>query len=191
MALAPRKLLICSLGNPVPYRNTRHSAGHILAELITTSLSYPSFSVDRAYGGLVSQPLYDTPYTFFQSPSLMNISGKPVRNAWMRFQAELTPAERERALLVVMHDELEKEMGKVKVKMQGSHGGHNGVRSCIELIKGEFVRIGVGIGRPESRGVKAVTTHVLGRVLAWERECFELRTMPKVLQALEKLVKMP
>lgn len=118
----------------------------------------------------------------------MNISGKPVRSAWTRFLSTLTPEERSRALLVVLHDELEKELGKVKVKAKGSHGGHNGIRSCMEHLGGqEFWRIGVGIGRPESRERGEVSEWVLGRVTGREREVLERMSVPRVVSRLRDI----
>lgn len=85
----------------------------------------------------MSRPLYDSttsPYTLFQSQSYMNLSGKPVKSAWQTFLKELLPDEQERALLVVLHDELEKPLGQVKLKKTGSPQGHNGITSIIATL---------------------------------------------------------
>lgn len=127
---------VCSIGNPEStYRNTRHSAGHSVIELIRKSLHFSPFAVDRQYGGLVSRGIYTDKYTLFQSPSLMNISGKPIKSAWRAFLRELGQEEQDRALLVVLHDELEKPLGQVKLKETGSPAGHNGLISVIDHLK--------------------------------------------------------
>jgi len=64
----------------------------------------------------------------------MNVSGKPIKSAWQAFVKELQPEEQERALLVVLHDELEKPLGQVKLKKTGSPQGHNGITSIIGAL---------------------------------------------------------
>lgn len=118
----------------------------------------------------------------------MNISGPAVRHAWKTFQAELSPDERPLSLLVLLHDELEKEAGKVKLKMGGSSGGQNGIQSCMEaLARMEFVRIGVGISRPASRDPRAVAEYVLGKMTRREMEVMEEESLPKVVKLLQRL----
>ena len=77
---------------------------------------------------------FDNTYTLFQSPSFMNISGKAVKKAWRAFMVELSDEEKRDALLVVLHDELEAALGRVKVKKGGSARGHNGIVSCAESL---------------------------------------------------------
>lgn len=99
----------------------------------------------------------------------MNISGKSVAGAWKGFLRELTPDDRASARLLVVHDELESPLGKIKMKRGGSARGHNGIKSCIGSLGGmEFSRIGVGIGRPESRESRDVAAYVLRKMTAGE-----------------------
>ncbi|KAF8244704.1 peptidyl-tRNA hydrolase [Wilcoxina mikolae CBS 423.85] len=188
-----RKLLVCSIGNPGSvYRNTRHSAGHSVIELIRESLQYSQFSTDRQYGGLVSKGLYDDTYTLFQSPSFMNISGKPIRSAWQAFLQGLVQEERERALLVVLHDELEKPLGQVKLKKAGSVAGHNGLISIIAQLKTmDFLRLGIGIGRPEARDSSTVARYVLGKFTSYEKGILETKSLDQVLKHLREISKLP
>lgn len=125
---------MCSIGNPTSaYRNTRHSAGHAVLELIRETLEYPAFEHSHQFGGRVSRGLYDG-YTLFESSSYMNLSGKPVASAWKTFQRELDEEDKKRAMLVVLHDNLDKPMGVVKVKKTGSANGHNGITSIINSL---------------------------------------------------------
>lgn len=103
-----------------------------MTDLLRESLGSGQFNKDKRYGGKVSLPLSDQTYTFWQSQSFMNISGKGVRVAWNSFLLGLEPEERQEAILVVVHDELEAALGKVKVKKTGSAGGHNGLVSIIQ-----------------------------------------------------------
>ncbi|PMD37113.1 peptidyl-tRNA hydrolase [Hyaloscypha variabilis F] len=162
----PVRLLVCSIGNPGQYLNTLHSAGHTVLSALATTLAYPSFQKSRAYGnGLVSA---GSEFTLWQSSSLMNVSGVGVAAAWRQFQKE---GRGEEARLVVVHDELELAPGLVKVKSgSASTKGHNGLKSINGLLKGtEYTRIGVGIGRPESREPDVVAGYVLRKMSAQER----------------------
>jgi peptidyl-tRNA hydrolase, PTH1 family len=166
---APVRLLICSIGNPSPYLNTLHSAGHTVLTSLAASLSHPSFQKSRAYGnGLISSgPIY----TLWQSSSLMNISGTGVAAAWRQFLKD-GGAE---ARLIVVHDELELDLGEVHVRSGNlSAKGHNGLKSIKEVLRGvEYTRIGVGIGRPQSRDPNVVATYVLRRMSGVERSKIE------------------
>lgn len=64
----------------------------------------------------------------------MNISGAGVNRAWRTFLTGLDPAERDHAVLVVVHDEMEVALGAVKVKKTGSAGGHKGLISIIAAL---------------------------------------------------------
>ena len=64
----------------------------------------------------------------------MNISGRAVRAAWNAFKSSLEPEDVQEARLVVLHDELEKDLGRVKLKLTGSGGGQKGVEDCIKAL---------------------------------------------------------
>lgn len=100
----------------------------------------------------------------------MNISGVGVAAAWRQF-AKDNKREGEEVGLVVVHDELESRVGEVKIKKGvASAKGHNGLKSINEKLRGtEYTRIGVGIGRPESREPDVVAGYVLRKISAMER----------------------
>ena len=160
-----RRIFVASLGNASPaYKNTFHSAGHTVIEAIRPMLASDTFARERSYGnGLVSRGKY---ITLWQSPSLMNVSGKALAPAWKAFLNELsTTEERSRAKLVILHDDLDGQLGKIKVKVGGSARGHNGIKDCLLRLHGmEFTRIGVGIGRPVSRESRDVAAYVLRKM---------------------------
>ena len=160
-----RPLFVASIGNPPPaYANTLHSAGHTLLNSLREILAYPQFSKNRALAnGLTSS---GDEYTLWQSPSLMNVSGKSVASAWKSWLRTLPSNEdRNVARLVVVHDELESPLGKIKLKQGGSPKGHNGIKSCVSSLGGmSFARIGVGIGRCESRQPQDVAAYVLSKM---------------------------
>ena len=100
----------------------------------------------------------------------MNVSGVGVATAWRQFVKENT-REGEEVGLMVIHDELESKVGEVKVKKgAASAKGHNGLKSINEKLRGvDYLRIGVGIGRPESRDPQEVANYVLRKMSLGER----------------------
>ena len=98
----------------------------------------------------------------------MNISGVGVAAAWRQFQKDMRG---EGLKLVIVHDELELPLGKVKVKHgTASPKGHNGLKSIKGLLAGtDYTTIGVGIGRPESREPNAVAAYVLRKMTGAEK----------------------
>ncbi|KAF1933572.1 peptidyl-tRNA hydrolase, partial [Didymella exigua CBS 183.55] len=162
----PIPLLVCSIGNPGPaYANTLHSAGHIVTSYIAGRKSYQPFT--KGLSGLVARPDNTTfslsllkgysktqggppedDWTFWQSLSLMNVSGVGVKKAYAAWLAELrrrTDPQQE-GRLVVVHDELESALGKVAVRESGASArGHNGLKSCQAQLQGvKWWRVGVG-----------------------------------------------
>ncbi|KAK4962092.1 hypothetical protein LTR28_004827 [Elasticomyces elasticus] len=172
----PRPLLIASIGNPSPYTHTLHSAGHTVLSALRTYLNFPAFQNDRALGnGVSSSAAFEgAECTLWQSTSSMNVSGKGVKTAWQTWSRSL-PASSGPGVLVVVHDELEKPFASVTVKRgTGSVKGHNGLKSIMAAMPGQnFVRLGVGIGRPVSRESDDVARHVLRKMNPVEREKME------------------
>ncbi|KAL8644331.1 MAG: hypothetical protein Q9210_007306 [Variospora velana] len=165
--MSVRPLFIASIGNPSPaYTNTLHSAGHTVLDHLRTWLFLPPFTKSRS--GLFSA---SPDFTLWQSPSLMNLSGKPVATAWRTFLSSLsTPQERNAARLVVVHDELELALGKIKVRDGGSARGHNGLKSVMQALPPglDFTRVGVGIGRPPTRDSREVAAYVMKKMTSQE-----------------------
>lgn len=102
----------------------------------------------------------------------MNESGKPIAKAYTSWSRTLDRDVAGLAKVVVIHDELEKPLGKVSVREgQGlSAKGHNGIKSLLQTMgRTGFVRVGVGIGRPAGRGSEEVAKYVLGKMTAGEK----------------------
>jgi PTH1 family peptidyl-tRNA hydrolase len=158
--------LLVGLGNPGrEYAHNRHNVGAMAVERWVTD-QLP-LGVDdpwrekfhgryAALGGPAGRVVALLPQTY------MNLSGKSVVAAAQFYR---TPHAR----IIVVHDELDFEFGRVTVKNGGGHGGHNGLRDILTLLgSGDFVRIRTGIGRPEQRGGN-VSKHVLSDFSAEER----------------------
>ncbi len=83
--------------------------------------------------------------------------------------------------LIVVHDELDLPPGEVRVKVGGGAGGHNGLRSIMNNLGGDFVRVRVGVGRPPEG--MSVTDHVLGGMEKTVRD-----SIPAAAAAVEKIL---
>lgn len=109
----------------------------------------------------------------------MNVSGPPLKGLLRKL--ELTPSE-----LIVVHDDLDLEPGRLRVKLAGGHGGHNGIKSIIEALgTPQFVRLKIGIGRPAPGQDSA--DYVLERVTRDEMAVFE-PCLERAVDALECLI---
>lgn len=197
-------LLVASIGNPgATYAHTLHSAGHtITTHIASVKRSHP---FTKGLSGLVARPDHTTyafnplsgfrktdgglepggdDWTFWQSTALMNVSGKSLARAWREFAAE----KGSEARLVVVHDELEQALGKVSVREgKASAKGHNGIKSVQGSLGGaRWWRVGVGIGRPESREPDVVARYVLRKMRGEEMRAME-RACGGVVDALREI----
>jgi PTH1 family peptidyl-tRNA hydrolase len=133
---------VVGLGNPGrKYQRTRHNIGFMVLEQISLAHGFKPTEKKlyiSARGSIGEQDvLLMEPLTF------MNLSGLAVREVLRRFH--FSPES-----LVVIHDDLDMETGKLKIKVGGSSGGHRGVESIIQNIGSEdFIRVKIGIGREE------------------------------------------
>ncbi|KAF2750070.1 peptidyl-tRNA hydrolase [Sporormia fimetaria CBS 119925] len=179
-------LLVCSLGNPgTQYARTLHSTGHMILENLQRANFEPW---TKGLSGLYAAPAFaasgrrltltgfksEAPtgwmkgqddFTLWQSQKFMNVSGPSVAEAWKRFAANQR-AQGLEPRLVVVHDELEAALGQVSLKAgSASPRGHNGLKSVQKSLGSlKWWRIGVGIGRPESRDPNVVSKYVLRKM---------------------------
>lgn len=196
VAMKQVRLLVASLGNPPPYHTTRHSAGHIILKNMVQSPRLPALAKNKALGnGLVSVGAEGgrSEYTFWQSTSMMNVSGAGVMKAWKQFCAFHNDTNTITGL-VILHDELESNPGTVKLRRgESSPKGHNGIKSVQSSLKSagllntmndRFIKVAIGIGRPVSRERDDVSAWVLGQVTQVEKPKLEAAA-ESVLTALE------
>jgi PTH1 family peptidyl-tRNA hydrolase len=146
--------LVAGLGNPGPrYRDTRHNLGRRAVELVGEELGASWRS--RWNGRLAEVTDGDQRLALLVPETFMNDSGRSVAPA-LRFYK--LPPER----LVVVHDELDLSLGDVRAKRAGGLAGHNGLRSLVDALgTQDFLRVRVGIGRPERGDPRPVADWVL------------------------------
>lgn len=121
----------------------------------------------------------------------MNVSGAHVKKAyteWLRSVKAQSGSSATEGRLVVIHDELESALGEVRVRDGGASAkGHNGLKSIQQSLGGvKWWRIGVGIGRPESRDPNVVSRYVLSKISGSQRAALE-RSAVDVFAALEDI----
>lgn len=147
--------LVVGLGNPgLKYLNTRHNIGFdVVNELaVRNCVDLPS---KKKSNSLVSDVRIDEENCILALPQqFMNRSGQPVASLMGYYKI---PSQK----VVVVHDELDIPFGDVRLKQQGGHGGHNGLRDIIQHIGKDFIRVRVGVGRPPNGWNTA--NYVLGR----------------------------
>lgn len=132
--------LIVGLGNPgKEYEKSRHNCGFRALDLIAQALSC---RVDKGkFQGLYGQTVYDGKKVFLLKPlTYMNLSGRSVLQLSAYFQI---PPQR----IIVLSDDISLAPGRIRVRGDGSAGGHNGLKSIIaEVGSQEFPRVKIGVG---------------------------------------------
>ena len=155
--------LVVGLGNPGPdYATHRHSVGQRVVEEIAAQLG-EKFTRHKSIANVAEgrfQPGTDK-VILATLLSFMNTSGVPIRRL-----ADFCGVDPEH--VIVIHDDIDLPFDTVRIKFGGGHGGQNGLRSTIQHIGAEFVRVRVGVGRPT--GQKDAAVHVLEPFTKSERE---------------------
>jgi PTH1 family peptidyl-tRNA hydrolase len=134
---------VVGLGNPGErYRRNRHNVGFMVVDALCARAGSPA-GMERGGAWLAEASFEGAPALLVKPLSFMNGSGVPV--ARILEGRGGTPSD-----LVVVVDDIALDLGRVRVREQGSHGGHNGLRSLIEeLGTGDFPRVRVGIRKGE------------------------------------------
>ena len=156
--------LVVGLGNPGPdYAGHRHNVGQMAVSQLASDIG-ATFKSHKA-NALVAEGWVRPggPKLVIAKPNtFMNLSGGPVANLLKFYGVE--PAN-----LVVLHDELDIDFDVIRLKSNGGHGGHNGLRDIIAAIgTNEFNRVRIGIGRPPGR--QDAADFVLSNFNSSERE---------------------
>ncbi len=161
--------LVVGLGNPGrKYMRTRHNIGFMLIDRLGNHFG---ISPDQTkFKCLFGQGIYRENRLFLVQPmDFMNRSGPPVFQLARYFNISLDDT-------LIIHDDVDLDIGRIKIKAKGGHGGHNGIKSIIDAFGSDnFPRIRIGIGRPEPP--VDVTDYVLGKFT------------PEELQNLEPVLK--
>lgn len=146
--------LIVGLGNPGPeYEKTLHNAGFMVVDQLASRLDI--FSFKDKFNALIAKSSWQGEEFILMKPlTFMNNSGQAITACLKFFKIPLENT-------VVIYDDLDLAAGKARFRLNGGHGGHNGVRSTIEHVGSQnFKRVRLGIDRPP--GKMATASYVLG-----------------------------
>ncbi len=134
-------ILFVGLGNPgSQYEETRHNIGFRVIDKLVDDASARDISKTSFHG-----KLYRSANTFFLKPTtFMNLSGKSLITVKQFFKIEEED-------IIVIHDDIDLPFGAVRFKKGGGHGGHNGLRSIDSFIGKEYLRVRIGVGKPEHK----------------------------------------
>ena len=138
--------MVVGLGNPGPqYAKTRHNLGFMVADLLAARMG-ASFKVHKRSGAeVVTGRLAGRPVVLAKPRTYMNESGRHIGPLAKFYSVSA-------ADVIVIHDELDIDFGRVRLKLGGGEGGHNGLRSIANALgTKDFQRVRIGIGRPPGR----------------------------------------
>ena len=149
-------MLFVGLGNPgSAYSDTRHNIGFMVIDELLRRHSHTSITKSSFKG-----ELFKSNDTFFLKPTTyMNLSGESIIQVKNFYNIEQ---------VAVIHDDLDLPFGALRIKFGGGHGGHNGLKSADAHISREYIRLRMGIGKPEHKG--EVASYVLSPFSANEQE---------------------
>ncbi len=146
-------MLIVGLGNPgSEYKNTRHNVGFMAARQIANRLNLIWKSSSKFKANIASGNIDNNKIILVQPETFMNLSGTSVSLIKSYYNIPLED-------VIVIHDDLDIEIGLMKYKMGGGSAGHNGIKSLDQHIGSGYHRLRIGISRPEFASM--VSSYVL------------------------------
>ncbi|NOJ94247.1 aminoacyl-tRNA hydrolase [Corallococcus sp. CA049B] len=160
--------LICGLGNPGrEYERHRHNVGFMVVDALLSraraELTQDKFQARVGQGSLGGERIL-----FVEPQTFMNLSGRSVAEAARFYKVAVQD-------VLVVHDELDLPFGRLQLKAGGGAGGHNGLKSMVQCLgEDAFIRVRVGIGKPEGPNAKErVAGYVLSNFDDGERRQLE------------------
>jgi peptidyl-tRNA hydrolase, PTH1 family len=173
--------LVVGLGNPGDkYARHRHNVGFMVADYFASRCHLGPFAAKHK-GELSSGEVSGQKVLVLKPQTFMNLSGESVAKVVPFFSIPITQ-------VIALHDEVELDFGKVKIKAGGGLGGHNGLRSMTAQLKTQdYLRLRMGIGRSAPKGVD-ITNHVLNDFSKSERQVLDAEVLPLAATVLETLL---
>lgn len=173
-----KTFLIVGLGNPGnAYTDTRHNIGFNLVDQIKDFLGFPDFS--NKFDSLFSSKQVNNTKVFLLKPqTYMNLSGEALSKIVNFYKIDLDN-------ILVIHDDLDLQLGKVKIKQGGGSGGHNGIKSIDKYIGPNYFRLRIGIGKPEA--FMEVSNFVLSKFSATEVNIIN-RILKRIIENFDLII---
>ena len=171
-------LLFVGLGNPTPNsQNNRHNIGFKVVDAINLKFGL-SKQKPKFKGLLTTGNIKETKVYAIKPLTFMNSSGICIRELLEYFKID--PED-----VIVFHDDLDVEFGKIKAKFGGSNAGHNGIASIDKFIGKDYSRVRIGIGKPKDK--ISTSDYVLNDFSEEEKENLETITN-KIIDSLSILI---
>lgn len=176
-------MLIVGLGNPgKEYEHTRHNVGFWCADKLAAYFA-TSFSTMRNYRADIAAFSFGSKKHHIMKPlTYMNNSGEAVNAFASEKQIEANQ-------ILVFEDDINLPIGKIRIRAEGSAGGHNGLKSIISFIGEGFWRVRIGVGQPKSENPdetehEKLISHVLGEISDSEAYLFKkiIGTVPEITE---------
>ncbi len=171
--------LLVGLGNPgTEYAKTRHNMGYQAVDEIVRRFCFDSFKTEHK--GLLSRGTIDGEKCLILKPeTYMNLSGESVQSVMTFYKISLDD-------VIVFHDDLDLPVGKVKVKIGGGSGGHNGIKNIDSHIGPNYMRVRIGIDKNK---MMDTADYVLGKPSSEDKKILDMafekiaENIPLLLQA--------
>lgn len=168
VAIAPTPQLIVGLGNPgAKYDRTRHNVGFMLVDELARSWQI-SLADHKKFQGVFGEGIgpHRDRIRLLKPQTYMNLSGQSIRAVvdWYKLSPES---------VLVVYDDMDLPLGRLRLRLSGSAGGHNGIKSTISHLGTQnFPRLRIGIGKPKTAAPedKDTVSHVLGQFSKAETE---------------------
>ena len=177
------EIYLIGLGNPgKKYSTSRHNIGFLLLENLSKKYNSNFLLKDKLKSSCAEFKINDSTYRLFLPNTFMNNSGEAVRAIVNWYKINLDQ-------IIIIVDDKDLPLGKIRFRKKGSSGGHNGLKSIIEQLQTKnFNRIRIGIGSPQSiKGTNNNTiSHVLGNISLEEKSILD-KVYKKVIESLEQL----
>lgn len=174
------RLGIIGLGNPgKEYANTRHNVGFMVVDYLHDYLSFNKW--EKIGLNFVSEGFIESFKIYLVKPqTYMNLSGKGVKNFLDNYNLE--PQE-----ILIVQDDLDLNLGSIRIRFNGKDGGHNGIKSIIqELQTSNFYRLRIGIGKPIDKS--ETINYVLGEFTEeeWKILSKVINKTPEIINTILK-----
>ena len=170
--------LITGLGNPgAKYARNRHNIGFLVIDEMTKDLE--TTNINRS--NFQAEVLKSNSLVLVKPTTYMNNSGVAVSTVKKYYKIE-------NPNIIIIHDDLDLPYGTIKFKIGGGHGGHNGLRSIDAHIGNDYIRVRIGIGKPENK--ENVANYVLSDFSKEESNKLQ-SIISHTIESIEALKSMP
>jgi len=186
-------ILIIGLGNPgEKYKNTRHNLGFRIVDEFREKNNFPEFKLSKKFNVLLSENIFDGKKIIIAKPqTFMNESGKAVKtifnfqfSIFNKFSINQFPNKN----LIVLHDDIDLPLGKIRIVKNRGAAGHKGVESIIrEIGTKDFIRFRIGI-QPQKTKLKNAEKFVLQKFKKDEEKIIK-EIVKKTIEAVELFLK--